>query len=264
MSNTIAVIVEGQRYEIGVFNSFQKYVMSTLGNSVPKVISLPAEANIYMLWKKFSEDEDVDIIEIVRESSAEAAKQLNGYTRNDFSEIFLFFDFDAHQDNLTSNENPNTVVRQMLETFSNETENGKLYISYPMAESIRDNLPDSCEAFSGNCCILYQVENYKQLSGKDNPNTGVTRYKKENWKTVIACFKNRLSRLFEQPLTYSDCKQKNPLRVYEQQTKMINDRSQIVIISAFPEFFIDYYKIEVIEEYLESYDIICPGACFDE
>lgn len=62
----------------------------------------------------------------------------------DISEIYLFFDYDFHNRNL-SLEEINRQVREMLETFNNETEFGRLYIDYPMVESIRytKQLPDA-------------------------------------------------------------------------------------------------------------------------
>lgn len=36
------------------------------------------------------------------------------------------------------------VINQMLESFDNETENGKLYISYPMVEALKDFEPGIC------------------------------------------------------------------------------------------------------------------------
>ena len=85
-----------------------------------------------MLWKKLEADDfETDIIEVLRESSKELQKLLEGLSREDFSEVFLFFDYDAHQTNL-GNADGQDALKQMLESFDNETENGKLYVSYPM------------------------------------------------------------------------------------------------------------------------------------
>ena len=35
-------------------------------------------------------------------------------------------------------------ICQMLENFDNEKENGKLHISYPMVEALRDYKPGKC------------------------------------------------------------------------------------------------------------------------
>ena len=68
---------------------------------------------------------------------------MEGLSRDDFSEVFLFFDYDAHQTNLGKSDDVD-VINQMLESFDNETENGKLYISYPMVEALRDFEADKC------------------------------------------------------------------------------------------------------------------------
>ena len=64
-------------------------------------------------------------------------------TRDDFSEVYLLFDYDTHQTNLGRKDDVDAVA-QMLESFDNETENGKLYISYPMVEALRDYKPGIC------------------------------------------------------------------------------------------------------------------------
>ena len=68
---------------------------------------------------------------------------LDDYLVSDFSEIFLFFFFYPHSRDIPLNELNNRIIK-MLELFDNETENGKLYINYPMIESIRytKELPD--------------------------------------------------------------------------------------------------------------------------
>ena len=61
----------------------------------------------------------------------------------DFSEVYLFFDYDFQNKNLELEE-LNAQLNEMLELFSDETDNGKIYVSYPMIESIKctQKLPD--------------------------------------------------------------------------------------------------------------------------
>lgn len=42
--------------------------------------------------------------------------------------------------------NKEKILALMLETFNNETENGLLYISYPMVEAIRDIIIGECRS----------------------------------------------------------------------------------------------------------------------
>ena len=62
---------------------------------------------------------------------------------SDISETYLFFDYDFQNTQLTLEE-INLRVQSMLELFTDETDDGKLYINYPMIESIRytKELPD--------------------------------------------------------------------------------------------------------------------------
>lgn len=95
--------------------------------------------NIYSLYRRVSETGE-DIVSIIKSKSSNSEKinwsQLNV---GDFSQVFLFFDYDCH-DSSASDEK----LEEMLDFFDNETENGKLYISYPMIEAIRytKELPD--------------------------------------------------------------------------------------------------------------------------
>ena len=61
---------------------------------------------------------------------------LDGIRNSDISEIFLFFDYDFLNSQLSLDE-INRRVEEMLTLFDDETDNGKLYINYPMIESIR-------------------------------------------------------------------------------------------------------------------------------
>ena len=136
-----AFIVEGAAREPQIIDNISKVFFSH-GNF--KIITLPAGENIYMLWKQLKADDfDTDIIEVLRENSDDLSRQLDSLTRDDFSEVYLFFDYDTHQTNL-GKEDDTDAVAQMLESFDNETENEKLYISYPMVEALRDYKPGIC------------------------------------------------------------------------------------------------------------------------
>ena len=118
-----AFIVEGEAREPQVIDNISK-VFFKHGNL--KIITLPAGENIYMLWKKLKADDfDTDIIEVLRESNKKIREQLEGLSRDDFSEVFLFFDYDVHQTNLGKADDGD-VINQMLESFDNETREWKV------------------------------------------------------------------------------------------------------------------------------------------
>lgn len=133
-NNCIAVIYEGNKTERILIENLKKIFFLNRANIV--FVGFPAGQNIYMLWKQIQKDEyETDLIELIREYNKDAAEKLKGYSRDDFSEIYLFFDYDGHNCNLSATDPDGTaVLGEMLETFDNETELGKLYINYPMVE----------------------------------------------------------------------------------------------------------------------------------
>lgn len=60
-----------------------------------------------------------------------------------FSQVFLFFDYDFQ--NRIGTQKVNNILDEMLDFFDDETENGKLYINYPMIESLKytKEIPDA-------------------------------------------------------------------------------------------------------------------------
>ena len=137
-----------------------------------------------MLWKKLEADDfETDIIEVLRESSKELQKLLEGLSREDFSEVFLFFDYDAHQTNL-GNADGQDALKQMLESFDNETENGKLYVSYPMVEALRDFEEGKCGK-EGQCFVpIAETGNYKFVSAEHSFHPGFKDYDITVWKSL--------------------------------------------------------------------------------
>lgn len=98
-------------------------------------------ANIYSLYDEMSKDRDLDIIELVREK-AKLKKDKATYEKlsmGGFDEVYLIFDFDFHAPQYSFQK-----LLEMAEFFDNETENGKLYINYPMMESFKHfkSIPD--------------------------------------------------------------------------------------------------------------------------
>ena len=139
----ILFIFEGNKREPQLFSSMQKLFFPK-GN---EAIICSFGNNIYELYRKMQEMDGVgDVVSILREKSKD--KEDNPFkdvvSSSDFSEIYLFFDYDFHNRNYTLEE-LNVRITSMLSVFDNETENGKLYINYPMVESIRYTklLPDS-------------------------------------------------------------------------------------------------------------------------
>lgn len=152
----IAIIYEGERTEKQLVWNLNQNFFSEQCELVP--ITFPAGENIYMLWKQLKKDEfETDVIEVLRESNKEAKKVLEGFERNDFMEIYLFFDYDGHNNNLKAKEKDVDILEEMLNTFNEETDLGKLYINYPMVESLRDQYAFEEENVIADVCLILMI-----------------------------------------------------------------------------------------------------------
>lgn len=236
----IAIIVEGSgREPIVINNMLETYFKRAMF----KVINLPAEQNIYMLWQQLKKDDfETDIIEVLREYSKIAEKELNGLERDDFSEIYLFFDYDNHQNNLPENVNPNDVIDEMLQAFNNENDLGKLYINYPMIEALRDLEPNYCSAKTSCFYKRQLLTSYKNVTAQNNITFGqLGQYEITHWKMIIDGFAMRVSCLFEylEVMSYEQYKQVvSPITIYNQQRRYT---SKCFVLSAIPQFIVDYF-----------------------
>lgn len=239
-----AFIVEGEAREPQIIDNISK-VFFIHGNFT--IITLPAGENIYMLWKKLkSDDFDTDIVEVLRESNKEIRKQLMGLSRDDFSEIYLFFDYDVHQKNLGKADDGD-VISQMLENFNNETENGKLYISYPMAEALRDYETGACGNIESCFVAIEELGDYKNVSSLRPCNRHFKEYNFDTWKDIIDVFAMRVSCLFglSDVVRYEQySKEMTPYDIYAMEEKE-SENQRVFVLSAFPEFLIDYFGMKL-------------------
>lgn len=234
-------VVEGIKREIDLFKNFADVFFSDKSDVI--TISAPADMNIYMLYDVLKADDfETDIVEVIKEKSPEAREILKDYTRDSFAEIYLFFDFDAHANNLKKKDNVE-ALKEMLEAFNNETELGKLYISYPMVEALRDHVADSCEVISGGCYRnRMSFGNYKEDSAKNSFNNDVGKYDYPKWMSIVRNYVYRMSCLFSKKALERDefVNANDPLSIFDKQMIAYELSDNIFVLSCLPEFLIDY------------------------
>ena len=238
----LAFVVEGEVREPDIIANIKNTYFK---NKNYMIITLPAGQNIYMLWKRLKEDDfETDLIEVLRESNDDLDNTLTGISREVFSEIYLFFDLDKHQNNLSieAGEDAETIIGEMLETFDNETENGKLYISYPMVEALRDYRDDSCGTGETCFCSISDMDKYKNISALRSGHNDFRKYDYSVWKEIVNTFALRVSCLLDKPslMSFEEYRDVTPKVIYDKQLIYINDDS-VFILSAFPEFLLDYF-----------------------
>lgn len=176
--SNILCVFEGERREAQYFKTLQKIYLDG-----QNILICSFGNDIFELYKEIKEDEDLDIIELLRESKdvPRNVEILQDYTRDDFNQVFLFFDFECQDPSFDSK-----TLLSMIDIFDEETENGKIFISYPMIEAIRD-IP----SFETYLTHKVTVENcrgrvYKGLSVNGMQEFNDPRHNnKDNWDRLV-------------------------------------------------------------------------------
>ena len=224
------------------------------------------DAEIYQLYKILKEEEfDVDLVELLKERNKENAELLQDYNRDSFAYIYLFFDYDAH-----STLADDDKIEKMLTFFNNETENGLLYISYPMLEAIRHY--KDMQSFKGltvkckraNCPYMDECDeveaclkesHYKNVSASEcQPQlTNINKYTKEVWQELIRAHVSKMNYLvydvFDLPVKIES----QNVIFSKQLEKHINHKCpKVAVLSAFPIYVLDYYGVETLKKKLNE------------
>jgi hypothetical protein len=217
--------------------------------------------NIYELYRQLRAfDGEGDIVSILRENNAQLP---SGVKSSDFSEIYLFFDYDFQNTNLNLEE-MNERLREMLELFDNETDNVKLYISYPMVESLcyTKQLPDELfaeYAISRSDCMNRPFKDYARefsfygsLDFVELPDSGHRRPGKrevarirQNWIWLVQQHTSKANYMCngENSMPLNKAIVAQPRIFMAQCENYLSDGERIAVLNGFPLFLFEYFKV---------------------
>lgn len=231
MTEHVLFIFEGEKTEKTITDSLLK---NFIVNERRVVISF-FKTDIYSLYKLMCEDEDLDVFALMKEKNPE----LESYNRDSFSQLFLFFDYDGHSPSASD-----TKIKELLDFFNEETDNGKLFISYPMVESIKciSNL-EAVEEFCSHTVKICDCSKFKQYVA-DNAHKSLIHFNLYNnliWNDVVRmhCVKANfiLKGDIVFPSNYFD-----QLDVFEaQKSKYIDKEKSVSTLSSFPMLLLDFF-----------------------
>lgn len=173
-------IFEGVKREPQVFDILERLFFPPKDDNQRVICCY--NSNIYSLYQHYMKyGEGTDIVSVLRETmqGREDSPFTDDMLVSDFGEIYLFFDYDFHDNRFTINE-INQRLTEMLMVFNDETSNGKLYISYPMIEALRytKKLPD--KEYINYIVSRRNSHNFKQLSADFS-------YYKDGWSFISLC-----------------------------------------------------------------------------
>lgn len=266
----ILFVFEGQRSEPKLFETlkelfFPKRVdqfVCTYNSNIYSLYSHLAELDVFQDENVKSSGRTVSILNTILQKKGDDT--LANILEAEISEIFLFFDYDFHESRLSLEEN-NDHLNAMLEYFNDETGNGKLYINYPMIESIKyhKELPDAnfvnytipridCKRFKNTAHEFSYYKSLEYILIPHNPNENIKKQilrigiAKENWKHLIDMNVSKANYICNSSASYpgkkSDIQQS---RIFSNQLLKYVDTEQccVAILNAFPLFIYDYFDM---------------------
>lgn len=152
--------------------------------------------SIYELYSYMKNDPYFDIVSHLNKKGIIEINE-NDISKTAFSEIYLMFDFEPHYQKYSDE-----AIIELINFFDNETEHGKLYINYPMFESLYDmKSPDdkdylcstvSLDGFTGKC---YKKTVYDNSFCHHNPEVKkhiIFKLVKQNYLKVLKIINKEL------------------------------------------------------------------------
>lgn len=257
----ILFVFEGKSSEDDIVASLEQ---KFLGNRI--AVKCVFDAEIYQLYKILKADDfAIDLITLLKERNSENAEILKDYDRTSFAYTYLFFDYDAHSTMADDNK-----LIELLKFFNNETENGKLFVSYPMVEAIRHYHDDDSfrklvvKCKRTNCPNIKtcpetesckKEPHYKEFVPTDSlpQMVNIHHYDSELWKKLIFLHLCKANELVTDIYSL-------PQNILEQEVifdKQLSKHIQqpcphVAVLSAFPLFILEYYGCNRTSERLKE------------
>lgn len=232
-------IFEGEKTERLYFKSLERVFFP--GEESRLLASF--QNDLYELYAQVADDEDLDLFELIKELNPSANKDehLKNLRRDQIGQIYLFFDFEPKDDQFTGKN-----LLNMIRRFDNETELGKLFISYPMIEAIRDI--DNIDEFLYRTVAISDCAGaiYKKLSADRGSHSyqDAKKIDKKGWQFLIEANLRKANILTSGEDALALISDQAPLAL----AQLINDspRDPLPVLSAFPIFLADYFGLDVL------------------
>lgn len=228
------MVFEGEKTELQISNNLKKYFLDDIEEEIVYGFHC---SDIYSLCNKLKNDEDLELFTLLKKKLEPKNTDLQNIEKGQVSQIYLFFDYDEQSSSANDDE-----LKNILELFDNETENGKLYISYPMVEAIK-HLKENVDF---RTMTAISEGKYKEIVS-NNCNNGLIDLRKlsqENWNLIINEHCKKANYIVHNNFTFPNEIIKQISIWQKQKQKYINTKNEVSVLSAFPLFLLDYYGAE--------------------
>ena len=248
-SAKVLIVLEGEQPEGNTLARLQRAFPEELADLSEDLVEYVYSSHIYGLYNKLKEDDGFsDVIEVLKELYPKD-DTLQNTKREDISQVFLFFDLDIHKQPIDKSCDQ---LNELVQFFDNETENGKLFLSYPMAEAINicdiENglMSDDRKLFSIDKCVDDGFKHFANDLNRDS-NTICRANCRENWLIISKANYEKAKWLTKTPTGTLLLEQMQQLTILQHQQVLIKNEGIVATLSAFPFFLLEYLGPEKID-----------------
>lgn len=232
---SILCIVEGEVNEVKILNKInQEYI----GENIEFVPICTNIYHFYHAYLKYYDNEIGDNNEtFLFLQEYDKSGVIQHKKRRDFLAIYLFMDLDRHEP--LANDYLNCIPT-MLSIFDNHSENGKLYISYPMIEAFQHPI------LGKETSLIELGSKYKNYINKNRLKefSGIKFISKENLNHSFISYIKQMNYLFYDKFNFPQNYQIESWSqsdIYANQLeKYIEPNNEVLVLSPFALFLLEY------------------------
>ena len=252
-------VFEGAKREPAIFRTLE----SVFFKETEQIVCIYGTSFLDLYNRMRSTDFELDIVSILKEKFQ--GKEGSPFTSedkvSDFAQVFLFFDYDCQQIDVHDEKvlaNFNRQLGELLDFFNNETEHGKLYINYPMAEAIRYTkaLPDKeyieytvplarCADFKSIAHAFSYYGSLDFIVAHKCPTDDELGRIADNWRMLIEQNLSKACKITDKERVVGSKTIVEQRAIFNAEVeRFIQPQSLLSILTAFPLFLNDYFEEE--------------------
>jgi len=248
MDDVILIITEGLKPEHKKLNEIKDIFLQQKRN----IVLSPDVGHIINLCNDLDNDPDLDYLSWLKENG-KTNENINSLSLDNISEIYLFFDYDCHGITKAGYKGGNLDkynedLLHLLDLCNESTSQfGKLYISYPMIESLWDIPVGSNFTSCNNNCFfpIDKIKQYKKIINDKYP------YKcrpmnKEAWQKFLSIHLDRFlictgSKKYENlsDFSYFDIIDYDLSRLHQIESYLSENENLVFAINPLPLFLLE-------------------------
>lgn len=167
MKDIILIVTEGKHPEFDMIEQMKEFFFP---DSKRTIVKAYWHSNLIDLCKTIKDDPFLDYVGLLKDEDGN--EELRDISSDSISEVYLLFDYDVHgaKTRAGGKDRYDKDLIELLRELDNETSPlGKLFISYPMVESLWD-VPMQCENLSSCFLGLEDLKYYKKRIKGLSPN----------------------------------------------------------------------------------------------